>query len=183
MSASAMYTKSVPKHIQGRTIIATLPKKLAKRAILSQNQHARRLKRVQEQALAAKRIRERQETSRRNAHFRQQVRNARAWRKEDWIKGPLAPKRDAGVDAETFGAIQPMQLYGVEKAEYKQWGIVAGDRVCVIRKGHRECGKIGRVREVREKAEEVIVEGVNKVSFWSLQSPARSAPFCGILWS
>ena len=78
--------------------------------------------------------------------------------------GPVAPRRDAGAGAATFGTL-PQQLLNVPVAlERKEWGIRAGDRVAVTDGAHRERGKIGTVREVRVKQDMVLVEGMNMVS-------------------
>lgn len=79
--------------------------------------------------------------------------------------GPLAPRRDVGESAATYGAIKPQRLRGVLKAkkDIKKWGIVPGDRVVVIQRGHNEIGKIGTVGEVREGAEECTITDINMV--------------------
>lgn len=53
----------------------------------------------------------------------------------------------------------------VEKMDgkWKKWGIREGDRVCVVGAKEREKGKIGVVREVKEKAESCKVQGINMV--------------------
>ena len=81
--------------------------------------------------------------------------------------GPLAPKRDVGNAKDTYGTLSPRRFRGVEKpkGQYKEWGIVEGDRVVIVQDGHREQGKIGTVREVRKEAEECTVQGLNQVSF------------------
>ena len=90
---------------------------------------------------------------------------ARTARREDWFLGPLAPRRDVGNAKELYGTINARRLRGPEKAEgeWKDWCIVAGDRVVVVEAGHRDRGRIGVVREVRHRAEECIVDKVNQV--------------------
>jgi len=94
-------------------------------------------------------------------------RAAQRARHEDWLLGPLAPKRDAGESRDTYGTLSPRRLRGVEKpkAQVKDWGIVAGDRVVIVQEGHRDKGKIGKVREVRKDAEECFVQGLNRVCY------------------
>jgi len=100
-----------------------------------------------------------------NISIRGDRRAAQSARHENWLLGPLAPKRDVGEARDTYGTLSPRRLRGVEKlkAQVKNWGIVAGDRVVVVQEGHRERGKIGKVREVRKDAEECFVQGMNRV--------------------
>ena len=44
-------------------------------------------------------------------------------------------------------------------------GLVAGDRVVVVERGHRDVGRVGVLGNVRVGRGEGVVEGVNKVSF------------------
>ncbi|MCJ1319961.1 hypothetical protein MMC15_005297 [Xylographa vitiligo] len=99
-----------------------------------------------------------------NISVRHDNRAARLARREDWLLGPLAPKRDVGSAKETYGTLDARRLRGVDKAkdQIKDWGIVEGDRVVVVQDGHREKGKIGKVREVRKEAEECFVAGLNR---------------------
>ncbi|KAF2461698.1 hypothetical protein BDY21DRAFT_275517, partial [Lineolata rhizophorae] len=93
-------------------------------------------------------------------------RAARARAKEDWMLGPLAPKRDAGLAKETWGSVQAevaMAPSIPEKMRMKtldKW-VETGDRVCVVE--GREKGKIGKVTEVNWETETVKVDGVNEV--------------------
>ncbi|MCJ1473233.1 hypothetical protein MMC13_001884 [Lambiella insularis] len=99
-----------------------------------------------------------------NISVRSDTRAARLARHEDWLLGPLAPKRDAGDARDTYGTLDARRLRGVDKPkdQVKDWGIVEGDRVVIVLDGHRERGKIGRVREVRKEAEECFVTGLNR---------------------
>ncbi|MCJ1379401.1 hypothetical protein MMC17_002502 [Xylographa soralifera] len=99
-----------------------------------------------------------------NISVRHDTRAARLARQEDWLLGPLAPKRDVGNTRETYGTLDPRRLRSVDKLkdQIKDWGIVEGDRVVVVQDGHRERGKIGKVREVRKEAEECFVTGLNR---------------------
>lgn len=106
-------------------------------------------------------------------------------RREDWQLGPLAPRRDVGEGAEGYGAVGRRMVRGVEMGGEKKggkegmmggrgmmeggkvdWGIRAGDRVCVTGRGERDEGRIGEVVEVREGMGRVVVRGVNLV--WCL---------------
>lgn len=92
--------------------------------------------------------------------------SAREARKEDWLLGPLAPRRDIGDRAETYGTVPLRMLETPEKLDgkWKKWGIKEGDRVCVVGGNEREKGKIGVVREVKEKAETCKVQGLNMIN-------------------
>lgn len=91
--------------------------------------------------------------------------SARQATKEDWNLGPLAPRRDVGDKAETYGTVHFRMLQPINKppGRWKSWGIREGDRVCVVGPKEREKGKIGVVGEVTEKAESCKVRGVNLV--------------------
>ncbi|MCJ1245996.1 hypothetical protein MMC30_003200 [Trapelia coarctata] len=104
------------------------------------------------------------EQSQINVSIRGDRRAAQRARHEDWLLGPLAPKRDVGEARDSYGTLSPRRLRGVEKpkAQAKGWGIVAGDRVVVVQEGHRDRGKIGKVKEVRRDAEECFVQGLNR---------------------
>ncbi|KAL8996979.1 MAG: hypothetical protein Q9169_003630 [Polycauliona sp. 2 TL-2023] len=91
--------------------------------------------------------------------------SAREAQREDWHLGPLAPRRDVGDKAATYGTV-PLRLYeNPEKMDgkWKSWGIKEGDRVCVVGK-ERDKGKIGVVTGVSEKAESCKIKGINMIS-------------------
>ncbi|MCJ1233965.1 hypothetical protein MMC14_001923 [Varicellaria rhodocarpa] len=100
-----------------------------------------------------------------NSAIRNDLRAARTARREDWLLGPLAPRRDVGEKKDSYGAIGTRRLQSVDKADgdWKDWCIVAGDRVVIVEDGHRDRGKIAAVREIREKAEECVIIGLNLV--------------------
>src|SRR6186713_959423 len=91
------------------------------------------------------------------------IHKERRARREDWIQGPLAPKRDVGDAAKTFGTISTTRVRAVEKLKWKKYGIVEGDRVVFIQKGHWDRGKIGKVTDVSEESETCTIEGINTV--------------------
>ena len=139
--------------------------KLLKRVALAKNQAKRRATKEKGVELSIeKKIVHRQETSL-YSFRREDIRAARSARREDWVLGPLAPRRDVGNKKDTYGAMDSRLLRGVEKPDgyWKDWCIVEGDRVVVIENGHRDKGKIGKVTSVSEKAEECIVNGLNQV--------------------
>lgn len=93
--------------------------------------------------------------------------------------GPLAPRRDVGNSKETYGTVSPKQLGGVvkEKSQRKDWCIREGDRVVIVASKHRDRGKIGKVKSVREDAEECTVEGLNMVCLvFRIRCNAKSRP-------
>lgn len=114
-------------------------------------------------------------------------------RREDWIAGPLAPKRDVGAKQGLYGTVNTRMMMGPELPESAwkgpkgngwdetgtegregeepvEWtgygnegNIALGDRVCVVR-GHASIkGKLGRVKEIHRSRKEITIEGVNMV--------------------
>ena len=104
-----------------------------------------------------------------SALVRKDILAERKARREDWEQGPLAPKRDVGDPGKVYGALEPRRIRGVDKAKFKKYGIVVGDRVVIVKEGHRDQGKIGKVTEVRVKAEECSIEGLNMVREHALE--------------
>ena len=86
-------------------------------------------------------------------------------RREDWVMGPLVPRRDIGKQKDTYGTISTRRLQGVEVAKEKRrdWCLTVKDRVVVVAEGHRDRGKIGAIQEIRGRAQEAVVSGLNKV--------------------
>ena len=92
------------------------------------------------------------------------AKEARIRRKQDWELGPLAPRRDVGQSAETYGTSDQrlMQLPSVlQKNRTSRWLIKEGDRVVIV-KG-RDQGQIGNVTSINKASESVVVEGLNLV--------------------
>ncbi|KAL8974476.1 MAG: hypothetical protein Q9197_001290 [Variospora fuerteventurae] len=92
--------------------------------------------------------------------------SARQALREDWQLGPLAPRRDVGDNAKTYGTVPIRVVQAVDNplGKWKKWGIRVGDRVCVTGDPERDRGKIGVVGEVTEKAESCKVRGINRVN-------------------
>ncbi|KAL8886035.1 MAG: hypothetical protein Q9192_006545 [Flavoplaca navasiana] len=137
----------------------------------------KRTSQVQKQAARRQRITRSKNTSdtRKLQHNQLKVHNqakrevfvsARQAQREDWHLGPLAPRRDVGDNAETYGTVPIRLIESVEKMDgkWKNWGIREGDRVCIVGQKERDKGKIGVVRDVREKAESCKVRGINMIS-------------------
>lgn len=93
----------------------------------------------------------------------QHIKTTRKNRKEDYDLGPLAPRRDIGKDAETYGTVDSIRFQRVTVPKWKRrWcGFEVGDRV-VLLKG-RDKGKIGVVDEKDEESETVRVKDLNMV--------------------
>ena len=112
------------------------------------------------------------------------IKSARERRKEDSRLGPLlAPRRDVNFEGKdkAYGTVSLRLLRGAEKPrreEVKDWGIREGDRVAVTERGNRDFGKVGVVREVRERAEDCFIKGVNLVC--CLLSPFCTSVMCYI---
>lgn len=89
---------------------------------------------------------------------------ARIARKENWLLGPLSPRRDAGSSMNTYGTVSVRRLNGVNKpGKARDFCIAEGDRVLIVGKGLRDQGKIGVVKSVLFKAEACTVKGLNRV--------------------
>lgn len=126
----------------------------AKRKALAQRQKAGRLDRV---------LLEQQ-----NFVYQKEVTSdicaARLTRKEDWLLGPLSPRRDAGSSIDTYGTVSARRLNGLNKpGKSRDFCIAEGDRVLIVGKGLRDQGKIGVVKSVLFKAEACTVKGLNRV--------------------
>lgn len=89
---------------------------------------------------------------------------ARIARKEDWLLGPISPRRNAGSSTDTYGTVSVRRLNGVNKpGKSRDFCIAEGDRVLIVGKGLRDQGKIGVVKSVFFKAEACTVQGLNRV--------------------
>lgn len=80
------------------------------------------------------------------------------------MRGPLAPRRDAGPEGKSFGALSPQAMNppAIPKHLRRRFiNVVPGDRVCVM-KG-RDKGKINEVIRVDSSNETVSVKDTNMV--------------------
>lgn len=92
------------------------------------------------------------------------IRIARAVRREDWLLGPLAPRRDVGNSKGSYATVSSRRLQGPKTTgKPHDYCIEQGDRVVVVGKEFRDRGKIGQVKEVRTEEEECLIEGLNLV--------------------
>ena len=90
----------------------------------------------------------------------------RQTRRDDWLRGPLAAKKDVGTQREAYGAFDFSTFRPPDVYRWKDWGIVQGDRVCVVKKGHKDEGRIAKVTAVYKESEVCTVEGVNVVGLY-----------------
>ncbi|KAL8723946.1 MAG: hypothetical protein Q9166_008212 [cf. Caloplaca sp. 2 TL-2023] len=140
--------------------------KLLKRTSQVQKQAARRQRITRSKSASDTRKLQHQQLKVHNQAKREVFVSARQAQREDWHLGPLAPRRDVGDRAETYGTVPLRLVEGVEKMDgkWKEWGIREGDRVCVVGERERDKNKIGVVRQVKEKAETCKVTGINMIS-------------------
>ena len=164
------------EHLRGAFAVASprsLPKmqKLLKRTAQVEKQAARRNRAAHGKNTSdTRRILQRQKAMHNKARRELYV-SARQAQREDWYLGPLAPRRDVGDKAETYGTVPLRMIDDVEKMDgkWKKYGIREGDRVCIVGAHERDRGKIGVVREVKERAESCKVRGVNMVCLLRLR--------------
>lgn len=111
---------------------------------------------------------DRKDTTRQRREFNKAlIGNAKAARQarwEDWSKGPLAPKRDAGLEATTYGTMEGQTMHPPKIPDHlrrKQILFTPGDRVCIIR--GRDAGKINEISQVNEDSETVLIKDLNMV--------------------
>jgi large subunit ribosomal protein L24 len=106
----------------------------------------------------------------RDGHQRTQIDAERAAvkaRHEDWYKGPLAPHRDSGLVAGTYGTVNPPDTFLPRIPQHLRRpfiNIAAGDRV-VLLKGPDQ-GKICEVLSVDLESESVRCRDYNQVRFF-----------------
>ncbi|EEH18537.2 hypothetical protein PABG_07597 [Paracoccidioides brasiliensis Pb03] len=138
--------------------------KVIRRATLAANQ-AKRKARIQAEKdrreEIKKYIRERQQHQQ---MILDQVNNERKSRREDWLKGPLAPKRDYASLQGLHGTLpppftNPPSLPRANRAKFVNFA--PGDRVVVI--NGRERGRIGTVSAINAKSQTMTINGINKV--------------------
>ncbi|KAL2828705.1 hypothetical protein BDW59DRAFT_142902 [Aspergillus cavernicola] len=110
------------------------------------------------------------------------VRAERLQRREDWMRGPLAPQRDAGFEGKRYGALSPQAMNPPAVPKHlrrKYINFAPGDRVCIM-KG-RDKGKISEVSRVDPDNETVVVKDLNvsDVYFpeWLSEQYGNTTPF------
>lgn len=151
--------------------------KVAKRAAQAQKQAFRRAQLQAHREGAEHRARNRGMLKQATAEIKQNVRDAKAMRREAWQLGPLAPKRDLGFNH--FGAFQEHprldpSLEGRQRFDPEilkkrcawagtpnQLNIVPGDRVVIVN-GHDK-GKIDRIKSINRNDMTIKLEEHHKV--------------------
>ncbi|PGH07841.1 hypothetical protein GX51_01551 [Blastomyces parvus] len=138
--------------------------KVIRRAALAANQ-AKRKARIQAERDRRDEIRKYfQERKRYQRSIFDQINAERKNRREDWLKGPLAPKRDAADLEGAYGALPPERLHppNLPREDRPKFvNFAERDRVVVL-KG-RERGKIGTVTLLDAEAGTVTLKGVGSV--------------------
>lgn len=151
--------------------------KLVKRAAQAQRQATRRAQLRREQENIDSRLRNRQALRSAVAEVRQNLKDARQARKEDWELGPIAPKRDLGFN--NYGVFQEnirqdWSNYGlhtlpaavIEKrcawaGGSKQLNLAEQDRVVIL--DGPDKGKIDRIKSVNPENGTVTLENTHRV--------------------
>lgn len=140
--------------------------KVIQRTTLARSQAARKariLKKKEERLDVVKFFRERDQYQRTQIDAERAAVKAR---QEDWYKGPLAPHRDSGLIAGTYGTVDPSDTFlpRIPKHLRRQFiNIAAGDRV-VLLKGPDQ-GKICEVTSVDRDSESIRCRDYNQVRF------------------
>lgn len=138
--------------------------KVIQRTTLARNQAARKariLKEKQERLDVVKFFHERDEHQRKRIDLH--LASVKA-RHEDWYKGPLAPQRDSGLNAGTYGALDPQYTFlpRIPKHLRRQFiNIAPGDRVVLLT--GPEQGKICEVNTVDVDSESLTVKDRGQV--------------------
>ena len=134
------------------------------RTVAAKRQAARRLTKEEWQKFKDERRSERNMGKYLLSSKLQTCKEGRRRRMEDWKLGPLAPRRDVGEAAETYGTTDMLVMdYPTvpERNRIKHWLIQEGDRGVVV-KG-RDKGKIGKIISIDKESETVKIQGVNMV--------------------
>lgn len=136
--------------------------RVIQRSALAKRNADRRMQRMVEHHEKGKGWSRRQEAQRISRYNNALIKDARLARQEDWARGALAPRRDVGEKARTYGSVDIFHMNLPERQEPNKpkWNhIVEGDRVVVI-KG-REKGKIGLVEMMDSDRGSVTLKDVN----------------------
>lgn len=165
--------------------------KLAKRAAQAQRQASRRTRLQMEQENVDTKLRSRLALRSAVEEVRQNLKDARKARKEDWELGPLAPKRDLGFndygafkenvrqDWSNYGLHQPNPKVIEQRCAWaggvKQLNLAPGDRV-VIQDGPDK-GKIDRIKSVQPQSGTVTLEHRHQVCRFLLENSLNYAKY------
>ncbi|KAF2809694.1 uncharacterized protein BDZ99DRAFT_444161 [Mytilinidion resinicola] len=136
--------------------------RILKRAATLHQQEARKIAANKRTEFVAERLQMRRQTKQQRALQVEQLKFARNAQRQDWRLGSLAPNRNYGKDGETFGgvdrdAVTPFPL--PEAMQIKDWNIVEGDRVVLLR--GLDKGQIGIVKQLLRETNHLIVNQLN----------------------
>jgi large subunit ribosomal protein L24 len=135
-----------------------------RRTTLARNQAARRVKIQQKQEVREEVKNFLREQSQREKNKHQLARDSRLRRRDDWLRGAIAPKVDSGLQAETYGTAPPfgMALPKIPKHLRRKYvNFAKGDRVAILR--GQDKGKIGVIESVDLERESVTLKDHNIV--------------------
>ncbi|EOD50098.1 putative kow motif domain protein [Neofusicoccum parvum UCRNP2] len=136
--------------------------KVIQRTAMAKRQATRKAKKATEMEKAFDKRQIRKELQQIKALANRTIVDARKHRREDWLLGPLAPRRDVGEWREKWGTIDARrtQLPAVDPDKKLELPPFAeGDRVVLLR--GRDKGRIGEIREFDEDSQTVRVKGLN----------------------
>lgn len=138
--------------------------KAIQRTAMAKRQAARKAQKVTEMDKAFDKRAARKELQQIKTATNRSIVDAKMRRREDWLLGPLAPRRDVGEWREKFATIDTRrtQLPDADPDLKKQLSPFAETDRVVILKG-RDKGKIGEIREVDEDSRTVRVKDLNLV--------------------
>lgn len=171
--------------------------KLAKRVAQAQRQAGRRMQQQMEKEQVGYKLRNRQSLRAAVSEVRQNLKDAKRARKEDWELGPIAPKRDLGfnnygvftesvrADWSNYGMHQPSPKVIEQRCAWaggvRQLSLAEQDRVVIM--DGPDKGKIDRIKSINAQAGLVTLETHHRVSlgFWYCFSVSKVNGFLGYL--
>ncbi|OJD31003.1 kow motif domain protein [Diplodia corticola] len=136
--------------------------KAIQRTAMAKRQAARKSQKATEMEKAFDRRSNRKELQQIKTATNRAIADAKLRRREDWLRGPLAPRRDVGEWREKFATVDTRRAQLPDADPYLKDQLspfAEGDRV-VILKG-RDKGKIGEVNEVDEDSRTVRIKDLN----------------------
>ncbi|KAL0262987.1 hypothetical protein SLS55_001962 [Diplodia seriata] len=137
--------------------------KVIQRTAMAKRQAARKTQKATEMRKAVDKSANRKELQQIKREATRAIVDAKGRRREDWLLGPLAPRRDVGEWREKYATVDSKRTNlpdadpDVVKTQLAPFA--EGDRVVII-KG-KDKGKIGELREVDEETRTVRVKDLN----------------------
>ncbi|KAI8715774.1 hypothetical protein NCS52_01085700 [Fusarium sp. LHS14.1] len=165
--------------------------KLAKRVAQAQRQAGRRAQKAAKTEQTNYKLRNQQAFREAVSEVRQNLKDARRARKEDWELGPLAPKRDLGynqygmfsesvrTDWSNYGFYTPRPEILEKRCAWagglRQFGLAVSDRVVIM--DGPDKGKIDRIRAINLQSGSVTLETHHRaISAGMFGNDSRSQP-------